>query len=156
MNTKEIVKVSGFEFREWASYSVELRSKINREESINYTDSSNKSNHTRNGFGINWDLKADTITLDFHELVNELFLLPMTKRSALKISAKIFESLGLIWPITKQFETLFQIICTKKLIGAIIVAHLLQNYVEKKGFFWKKKLCLLQNIHYLQKKCFYT
>ena len=50
MNTKEIVKVSGFEFCEWASNSVELRSKINREESINYTNSSNKSNHTRNGF----------------------------------------------------------------------------------------------------------
>ena len=47
-------------------------------------------------FGINWDLKADTIILDFHELVNELFSLPMTKRSTLKISAKIFDSLGLI------------------------------------------------------------
>ena len=35
-----------------------------------------------------------------------------------------------------------------------MVVHLLQNQVEKKYFFFEK-ICFLQNIHYLHKKCFY-
>ena len=38
----------------------------------------------------------------------------MTKRSILKMNAKIFDSLGLISLISIQFKTLFQIICTNK------------------------------------------
>ena len=71
-------------------------------------------NHTRKVLGINWDLEADTIIFYFDELVNEAFSLPMTKRSILKISAKIFDPLGLISPISIQFKMLFQIICTNK------------------------------------------
>ena len=63
---------------------------------------------------INLDLSADTIIFYFDELVNEAFSLPMTKRSILKISAKIFDPLGLTSPITIQFKLLFQIICTNK------------------------------------------
>ena len=88
--------------------------KINREENINCSDSLNELNHTRKVLGINWDLEADTIIFYFDELVNEAFLLPMTKRSILKISAKIFDPLGLISPISIQFKMLFQIICTNK------------------------------------------
>ena len=35
-----------------------------------------------------------------------------------------------------------------------MIVHLLQNEVEKKNFFFEK-ICFLQNLHYLQKKCFY-
>ena len=108
------MKEGGFEFRKWASNSVELINKINREENINCSDSSNESNHTRKVLGVNWDLEDDTIIFYFDELVNEAFLLLMTKRSILKISAKIFEPLGLISPISIQFKMLFQMICTNK------------------------------------------
>ena len=88
--------------------------KINREESINCNDSSNEPNHTRKVLGINWDLETDTIIFYFHELVNEAFSLPMTKRFILKISAKVFDPLGLISPITIQFKMLLQIIWRNK------------------------------------------
>ena len=114
LNAKRIMKEGGFELRKWASNSVELMNKINRDENINCSDSSNESNHTRKVLGINWDLSADTITFYFDELVNEAFSLPMTKRSILKISAKIFDPLGLTSPITIQFKMLFQIICANK------------------------------------------
>ena len=114
LNVKQIMKEGGFELRKWASNSVELMNKINRDENINCSDSSNESNHTRKVLGINWDLVADTIIFDFDELVNEAFSLPMTKRSILKISAKIFDPLGLTSPITIQLKMLFQIICTNK------------------------------------------
>ena len=114
LNAKRIMKEGGFELRKWASYSVELMNKINRDENINCSDSSNESNITRKILGINWDLAADTIIFYFDELVNEAFPLPMTKRSILKISAKIFDPLGFTSPITIQFKMLFQIIFTNK------------------------------------------
>ena len=108
------MKEGGFELRKWASNSVELMNKINREENINCSDSLNELNHTRKVLGINWDLEADTIIFYFDELVNEAFSLPMTKRSILKISPKVFDPLGLLSPITIQFKMLFQIIWTNK------------------------------------------
>ena len=114
LNAKWIMKEGGFELRKWASNSVELMNKINRDENISCSDSSNESSHTRRVLGIKWDLAADTIIIYFDELVNEAFLLPITKRSILKISAKIFDPLGLTSPITIQFKMLFQIICTSK------------------------------------------
>ena len=94
------MKESGFELRKWVSNSVEFMNKIKSEENINCSDLWNKSNHTRKVFGINWDLEADTIIFSFDELVNEAFSLPITKRSILKISAKIFDPRGLISPIS--------------------------------------------------------
>ena len=108
------MKEGGFELRKWASDSLELMNKINRDENINCSESSNESNYTRKVLGINWDLAADTIIYYFDELVNEAFSLPLTKRSILKIRAKISDPLGLTSPITIQFKMLFQIICTNK------------------------------------------
>ena len=109
------MKEGGFELRKWPSNSVELMKKINRDETINCSDSLNESNHTRKVLGINWDLKADTIIFYFDELVNEAFSLLMTKRSILKISsARIFDRLGFSSTITIQFKVLFQIIGTDK------------------------------------------
>ena len=110
LNAKRIIKEGGFELRKWASNSVELINKINRKENVSCSDSSNKSNYTRKVLGITWDLAADTIIFYFDELVSEVFSLPMTKRSILKISGKIFDPLGLTSPITIQFK----MICTNK------------------------------------------
>ena len=114
LNAKRIMKEGGFELGKWASNSVELMNKINRDENISCSDSSNESNPRKKVLGINWDLSADTIIFYFDELVYEAFSLPMTKRSISKISAKIFDPLGLTSPITIQFKMLFQIICTNK------------------------------------------
>ena len=95
LNAKRIMKEGGFGLSKWASNPVELMNKINQDENINCGDSSNESNHTRKVLGINWDLAADTITFYFDQLVNEAFSLPMTKRSILKTSAKMFDPLGL-------------------------------------------------------------
>ena len=86
--------------------------KIKKDENTDCT--LNESNHTKKVLGLYWDLKKDEIIFYFDELVNEAFTLPMTKRSILKISAKIFDPIGLISPITIQFKMLFQIICTNK------------------------------------------
>ena len=114
LNAKRIMKEGGFELRKWASNSAEHINKINLKENINCSDSSNEPNHTRKVLGITWDLAVDTIIFCFDELVSEVFSLPMTKRSILKISGKIFDPLGLTSPFAIQFRILFQTICTNK------------------------------------------
>ena len=52
LNTKQIMKEGGFKLRKWASNSVELMNKINREENINCSDSSyEKGFRYKLGFG---------------------------------------------------------------------------------------------------------
>ena len=63
--------------------------KIKVTENISFSDPLYESNHTRKVWDINWDFKADATIFYIDELVNEAFSLPMTKRSILKISAKI-------------------------------------------------------------------
>ena len=53
LNATQVMKEGGFKLRKRASNSVELMNKINREENINCSDSSNESNHTRKVLGIN-------------------------------------------------------------------------------------------------------
>ena len=50
---------------------------------------------------------------NFVDLINEAKSLPPTKRSLLKISAKIFDPLGLISPLTIQWKVLFQLLCNE-------------------------------------------
>ena len=52
LNAKHIMKEGGFKLRKWASNSVELTNKINREENINCSDSSyEKGFRYKLGFG---------------------------------------------------------------------------------------------------------
>jgi hypothetical protein len=41
--------------------------------------------------------------------------LPTTKRTALKVTAKIFDPMGLISPFTVKMKAIFQVLCTEKL-----------------------------------------
>ena len=57
-----------------------------------------------------WNTASDTLEFNFSNLVNEAKSLPPTKRSLLKISAKIFDPLGLLSPFTIQWKVLFQLL----------------------------------------------
>ena len=47
-----------------------------------------------------WNIATDEFTFDLSDLSEQAKLLPTTKRSLLKISAKIFDPLGLLSPFT--------------------------------------------------------
>ena len=55
-----------------------------------------------------WDIDTDQFTFDLLDLSQHASLLPTTKRSLLRISAKIFDPLGLLSPFTIQWKVLFQ------------------------------------------------
>ena len=54
--------------------------------------------------GLTWDISKDTINFCFEHLVEEAFELPMTNRSILSISARIYDRLGLLPNITYSDE----------------------------------------------------
>ena len=61
-----------------------------------------------------WNIATDEFTFNLSDLAEQAKLLPTTKRSLLKISAKIFDPLGLLSPFTIQWKVLFQVLCNER------------------------------------------
>ena len=63
---------------------------------------------------IYWDVIRDKFQYDLSELLEYTQSLLITKRSVLKLSAKIFDPIGLLTPFTINMRILFQILCIEK------------------------------------------
>ena len=61
--------------------------------------------------GTTWNSSTDKFMFCFSELIAYVNDLPATKQSILKISAKIFDPLGLITPFVIRLKMLFQSLC---------------------------------------------
>jgi len=61
--------------------------------------------------GINWDSDQDEFLFNFSELTQYAKLLPPSKRSLLKFTAKIFDPLGLLSPLVIRLKLLFRLLC---------------------------------------------
>jgi len=64
--------------------------------------------------GLNWDTECDQLHFELNEIMSYLHRLPLTKRSVLKPSAKVFDPLGFLSPFTVQLKLLFQQLCITK------------------------------------------
>ena len=64
--------------------------------------------------GIYWDVIRDEFRYDLSDLIEYADSLPVTKRSVLKLSAKIFDPIGLLTPFTISMKILFQDLCIEK------------------------------------------
>ena len=64
--------------------------------------------------GIYWDVIRDEFHFDVSELIEYAEFLPVTKRSMLKLSAKVFDPTGLLSPFTVSMKILFQSLCIQK------------------------------------------
>ena len=65
--------------------------------------------------GISWNEDSDERCYDLEELIYYAKSLPVTKRSVLKLSAKIFDPAGLFVPFTITMKMLFQTLCTSSI-----------------------------------------
>ncbi len=65
--------------------------------------------------GVNWDSNADKFVFDLCNIVEFAKSLPVTKRSLLKIVAKLFDPLGCLSVFTINFKILFQQLCVDKI-----------------------------------------
>lgn len=64
--------------------------------------------------GVHWDSKSDNLFFDLCNLVSYAKSLPSTKRSVLKLAAKIFDPLGCLTAFTVNLKVLFQKPCMAK------------------------------------------
>ena len=58
-----------------------------------------------------WNTESDEFEYGFGELIDLVKTLPSTKRSVLRLSAKIFDLLGFLAPFTIVMKMLFQALC---------------------------------------------
>ena len=139
--SKQIMATGGFNLRKWHSNSDELLAKIESnelgcekppdrslmqpncqtfEEDESYAKSTtghytiDTADNTVKVLGANWNTKSDEIFFNFERWKEEATSLPMTKRSLLVLTAKIFDSLGYLAPLTILMKVLFQVLCTNK------------------------------------------
>ena len=65
--------------------------------------------------GVCWDTASDEISFDFTDLIESENTLQATKRSLLKLTAKVFDPLGLLSPLTITMKWEFQSLCVERL-----------------------------------------
>lgn len=114
-----VMKEGGFNLRKWDSNSAELCEKINstienKPTKVEKTPGSKNDNSPKKVLGISWNANSDTLSYEFEMLVEYAQSLPATKRSVLRLSAKIFDPLGLLSPFTIKMKILFQALCVNK------------------------------------------
>ena len=103
-----LMKQGGFNLRKWRTNSKNLQQKINLMQG-----ESSESQKVRL-LGVKWNTEQDEFQFDFKEVTNFVKLLPPTKRSVLRISAKMFDPLGLLSPFIIGAKILFQVLCKSK------------------------------------------
>ena len=64
--------------------------------------------------GLIWDRQKDTLKFDFEEILKDVSVETVTKRSILSSTAKIFDPLGVLSPVVIMLKILFQQICKEK------------------------------------------
>ena len=65
--------------------------------------------------GISYDSQADEFTFFFPDLTTQLSKLPASCRLLLKITASIFDPLGLLSPFVIRLKILFQTLCSQRI-----------------------------------------
>ena len=63
--------------------------------------------------GLPWDINSDEFVLSLSALASYARTLPTTKRTVLKVAAKIFDPIGFLSPFTIRMKELFQRLCTE-------------------------------------------
>ena len=134
--SREIMAAASFNLRKWNSSSRELLEQIKEAElqGLNQCSSSgiNESpseapldnslidlgrsctkSEVSKLLGITWSSSTDEFLFCFSELIEYAQGLPVTKLSLLKVTARIFDPLGLISPFIIKLKILFQSLCVE-------------------------------------------
>ena len=134
--SKELMAKGGFNLRKWNSNSASLLQLIDNKEKAMVQPKTEESNppieeedesFTKSTIGPNqvsdklvktlgvcWDTESDEMSFDFKELIEYANTLQVTKRSLLKLSAKVFDPLGFLSPFTITMKCEFQSLCLEK------------------------------------------
>ena len=134
VKAKSIMKRGAFNLRKWKTNSSDLQKRLDQCE-VNTTTKPNpvteedesyaktvtgpsidpKNESTVKVLGSIWNTTSDELEFNLSDLAKQAQLLPPTRRSLLKISAKIFDPLGLLSPFSIKCKVLFQILCNENM-----------------------------------------
>ena len=92
---------------------------------------------------VSWNTETDEFQFEFSELIALARSLPLSKRSFLKVTAKLFDPLGVLSPFTIDIKCLFQSMCVE---GMDWDDDLQQPYREKWNYFTDESI-ILGNTH---------
>ena len=137
--SKKIMSQGGFNLRKWKTNDKMLMSKISEiespipsndvspppneaskicEDDQSYTTHSLGlpiSDAASKSLGVQWGTEFDKLYFEFPQVVQLTRELPPTKRSVLKLAAKIFDPLGCLSVYTINLKALFQQLCIEKI-----------------------------------------
>ena len=166
-NSRKLMMKASFNLRKWNSNSDELLEFMKKdeecltipaytcdhednvtEEDESYTKSTVGITPVNNEklvkvLGVSWNTETDEFQFEFSELIALARSLPLTKRSFLKVTAKLFDPLGVLSPFTIVMKCLFQSMCVE---GMDWDDDLQQPYREKWNYFIDE-LIILGNTH---------
>ena len=112
---KELMRAGGFNLRKWKTNSATLQGRINEDLKSSDIPAIEKSGlRGVKILGLNWDCNADKFYFDLQEVITLAKSLLPTRRSILKVSAKLFDPLGLLSPFIIGTKILFQSLCKDK------------------------------------------
>jgi len=126
---KRVMAEGGFNLRKWSSNSQELMSRIAQVESGSSGEATVdqpqcKGNSLQfvvgNGdpqsklLGVGWDSGSDELHFNFSALIDQVRRLPPSRRSSLKVTASIFDPLGILSPFVVRLKVLFQTLCSQR------------------------------------------
>ena len=127
MCCKEIMLKGGFNLRKWQSNDKVVQVEIDRLESLRGATNNEIQGNSKGTLGVPnniegankvlgviWDSDDDTLQLDLCYVVEFAKSLPATKRSVLRIAAKIFDPMGYLTVFTTNFKVFFQRLCINK------------------------------------------
>ena len=167
MKSNSVMQRGGFNLRKWKTNSKVVQDAINRadncvnpavvsevkkivtEEDESYAKTTNgpllaadkaSDNAIVKVLGSLWNTATDQFVFDLVDLDEQAKKLPTTKRSLLKISAKIFDPIGLLSPFTIQWKILFQELCNER---ADWEKQLKDDHLKK----WNSLICQLQTLN---------
>ena len=110
-----------FNLRKWNSSSPQLMEKISQLEQAGKGDHTMPQTYSETQskeakiLGVSWNTQSDELSFCLSDLVQYAANLPMTKRSVLRVTASIFDPLGLLAPFVIKLKILFQQLCNNQL-----------------------------------------
>ena len=126
---KQCFMDAGFNLRKWKTNSKDLQEEIQKQETfLNFADSKPENlqheseaksvpdpdssfpkSKNEKVLGLLWDKDTDELKFEFDKIFKEVKDKPVTKRSILSATAKLFDPLGVLCPIIVPLKILFQI-----------------------------------------------
>ena len=136
-NSTECLSKGGFHLRKWASNSTELLDRIQDDRVKCETNEARESGVVEDTdtyakttvgnleelqetdehkvLGLPWNCKTDKLLIKFDGVLDGVEELSSTKRTVLKVAARLYDPLGIVSPVTVLMKMLLQEICARNL-----------------------------------------